>query len=1713
MSVGWVFVCCLALGLADCTLPTFGTGVVGSGLCVSGGVLPAAQSCNVTCNSNYTASGTNTYTCTGTTLSQTATLTCALSCFIVVPPYLIGAGPNPCPQVGPLARNTACNVTCDTANGFNSANTGSMYSCDNQGRTTNSTTRCTPCLLPQMTPNNDLTSGCQSGQRLNASTSCNVVCNSNYTVSGGSSQFTCSGTGTLSTSSVTCQAVNCAFPTANSNVVRGGCAASIPANTSCTAQCASGYVTESGSGLVTCVSRIANSPSLVCAPGPCNVSIIGFTGVTTDSCVLGSMLPSGQSCTLKCLSGYMPQGPAAAQCSAGTFSVSIDCQPASCVVPALEMGVTIGNNNPRCNPGGTMNSGSNCNLACATGYSPTGDKSFSCNMGAITTTVPYPPWCSPNPCTVPNFPPNMVPNPTGSHNAACTASSSLSSSAVCDVTCGSGFTPSTQGTYYYSCFAGSFVAQPTGQCLPPGGCFFPPLGTGYVNGSCDGQPLANGSSCTVNCDTGYSGNASLSNSFTCLNGILTPPPRTCTPSSCSLPAMGPGVTGCVSNGVLASGQSCTMGCGAGSILASPSQNGSQYQCSYGTLTQSPSPFTASAFCEVGGCIVPPTPAGYAYTGFFRCVAGSVLADGSTCAGNCAASYSGSGNFVCTNGTVAPNYNCTASDCRYNVPPTPNTAGWLGNNAGVCNQSCALASGFQTLSSGACCEYTCAPGYTFAGGTLRYDCQVPPPNCGFFCDATPNAANLVCNPNPCTLPTTLGAGLDFGTCVSNGTLTGSGTGSSCTVACASTHYLSSGTTSYSCSLGNLTAATAVCLPRNCSLPASFSSQQFVGAVGGPNNNDCSVNEVLGSGAACDVSCPANFTSNGGTAAYSCLYGQRTDPTLVCTASADCALPTSFSPSMVPGAPTPCSLPGFLTNGTRCDVGCKAGFSASVGSTSYSCSNGTLSSPTLVCVPNACNVTLTANETGGNCTTLPSGTSCVSGCATGFTAKTITRSCYLGNLTTVGGNCTPAPCQLPLTFSEGVRGTGGNGCVANSQLTSGSNCDVTCSTGYTLNGTGTQYSCSLGNLTNPGINCLPARCLVPTVTGQVGDNSTGKACIPGQYVAHGDYCLWACDSANNYQGGAGYASNCSYGSFSSTSASCTNQYACVLPSFGPYVVPTSCGSPGDTLNYGATCNVACDTTGLFDVVGATGQNRFRFTCGTGGQFAPAYTYQCVPLPCSLPYDLGANTTNGTCVAATRLDSGSSCTVACASGYSMSPANALSYTCEAGILTSPGTCIRPTECAVPSFVNSHYAGASQGDVFACAEGQALTSGSKCNVGCVSTFTPNAGTTVFSCNAGVLTSPTLVCTGPPCTLLNFTTSGYSSAQCVSGGTLAYGSSCTVSCAAPGYNATNTGTTQFVCGTTLTRPSLRCAAVPCKLPDALPSSLSSGSCSVGGTLAVGSGCNVACASSYSSNGTGTNRYQCDAGTPFGAAPVLSAPTFQCTANRCSLPSPMLAGYVTTGCAPNSVAANCSAECAQGFNSVVGGVVQPVVASCPANGGQFVFTGCSADLPCNINPKAGYNITCVGPITPGNCTGTVCTSGYYGTPILGCSRAGNAMSFTGCTACLTTCPAGRGSSPCNTTYQSPCTNCSANTYNNGTTLACLPCPPSKCSAPGSSVCDLVCPLQEASKGDSISDGALAAAIIVPLLVVALVVLAIWNWKRQRKGSVGLAKSEKAHGGD
>jgi hypothetical protein len=148
---------------------------------------------------------------------------------------------------------------------------------------------------------------------------------------------------------------------------------------------------------------------------------------------------------------------------------------------------------------------------------------------------------------------------------------------------------------------------------------------------------------------------------------------------------------------------------------------------------------------------------------------------------------------------------------------------------------------------------------------------------------------------------------------------------------------------------------------------------------------------------------------------------------------------------------------LASGSTCQPTCNEGYTVSGTS---SCYNGAVTAAT--CSGSPCDASA-APENGkvGTCTsTLASGSTCQPTCNTGYTVSG-TSSCTLGALT--AATCSASPCDASAAPENGEVGT------CTSTLASGSTCQPTCNTGYTVSGTS---SCLAGTFTSAVCSVAPS-----------------------------------------------------------------------------------------------------------------------------------------------------------------------------------------------------------------------------------------------------------------------------------------------------------------------------------------------------------------------------------------------------------------------------------------------------------------------------------------------------------------------------------------------------------------------------------------------------------------------------------------------------------------
>jgi hypothetical protein len=205
------------------------------------------------------------------------------------------------------------------------------------------------------------------------------------------------------------------------------------------------------------------------------------------------------------------------------------------------------------------------------------------------------------------------------------------------------------------------------------------------------------------------------------------------------------------------------------------------------------------------------------------------------------------------------------------------------------------------------------------------------------------------------------------------------------------------------------------------------------------------------------------------------------------------------------------------------------------------------------------------------------------------------------------------------------------------------------------------------------------------------------------------------------------------------------------------------------------------------------------------------------------------------------------------------------EWGMVASPSSSQSlSTGCSIP---NTFGAGVVGGDTTACITGSLLDSGNRCDVKCDKGYKTLSGTKEYSCDDGAMTRGTLECGPITCKIPASLGKGIRAAPfkgCSAGENLSASKSCSVECDA-GYEV-NSGNGAYSCSDVgvLSRASLDCNPVTCKLPrsfgDHVEGSGTEG-CESGGTILSGTSCHTTCSPGYKKQ-RGSGTYSCsDGGT------------------------------------------------------------------------------------------------------------------------------------------------------------------------------------------------------------------------------------------------------------
>ncbi|KAL5261524.1 hypothetical protein ACHWQZ_G007290 [Mnemiopsis leidyi] len=134
--------------------------------------------------------------------------------------------------------------------------------------------------------------------------------------------------------------------------------------------CNSGF-TISGSSTITCTNgQLSEFPS--CQPSPCNEPTIQ-DGTLTPS---GSTIDSGSNYQVSCNSGFTISGSPTITCTNGQLSEFPSCQPSPCNKPTIQDGTLTPS-------GSTVESGSNYQVSCNSGFTISGSPTITCTNGQL----------------------------------------------------------------------------------------------------------------------------------------------------------------------------------------------------------------------------------------------------------------------------------------------------------------------------------------------------------------------------------------------------------------------------------------------------------------------------------------------------------------------------------------------------------------------------------------------------------------------------------------------------------------------------------------------------------------------------------------------------------------------------------------------------------------------------------------------------------------------------------------------------------------------------------------------------------------------------------------------------------------------------------------------------------------------------------------------------------------------------------------------------------------------------------------------------------------------------------------------------------------------------------------------------------------------------------------------------------------------------------
>ena len=1364
-SDGWVGGFCASAPPCTVTAPTGGT----LGDCALDGVLRHGATCSLDCDEGFTLSGTQP-SCDGGILTESVVCTPDNCTDISLIPHADWGTCTLNSTDGTIGHGSTCEFDCDEGYVLS----GPPITCS--AGSASASPACLPTDCADIHPPlNGRPGTCREDGTLGHTASCELACDDGYTISGGDASCLA---GALTSAHTTCSQLGpykpcygkcihqddvCTIPVllllGCSNIpwfktcASGDC---VPIGQQCpdTGACSvlPGFVTCAGTDGACVPDRrlcpqpepeVANSVAIpaICTPDDCTGNFPPCNAVV-ETCANDGTLAHGDSCTMACENGYTLTGQQPA-CFAGTVTESVTCTPDHCAGIVAPQNGTLGS----CNADGKLLHGTSCELACDDNYTLTGQQP-SCRTGVLTSSVV----CSENvdcegswqdcalDCADKLF---IVSVEQSGNGAACPFSNATG--AMCEIgdgacrgTCLDDADCGTHGSCIIDgeaecAMVPGFVACEPGACVPAGQ-------------RCPQDPNSQVCSCSDGYAAGY-----CTKALGC-TGIV--------------PPVGGSYGDCPVDGSLPHGDSCTMGCNAGSTLSLVAGEPARTSCDAGVAL---SPGT----CLRDDCsgVVPP-----ANGAMGTCSAD--LAHGASCQLACNAGYSIVGRQpFCSAGTLFGAISCIPNDCDSNLAPTTTLQLPLrlgGGSTLVASAGTCPIDGI--LRHGESCQMQCKPGFVFDG-------QQP------SCALGVVDSSVACLPSNC-------AGIQapdnggMGDCNADGSLAHN---AQCTLEC-DTGYTAVGEQPL-CWAGEVL-STLVCSADGCTGVAPPASGLW---------GSCAQNGTLRHGQSCELQCDGGYSMSGDQP--SCNLG-------VLTESAVC------SPDACEGVSAPshgsigdCPTDGVLAHGASCSFDCLPGYTLS--GVQPACSAGALTT-SVVCEPNDCSGTI-APEFGtlGNCSAsgaLVHGASCLYECDSGYTLQGHQPTCNAGTLAQ-SAVCAPNSCTGIVAPEHGGLNTCprdgyvidcriitgfvkcGESCIPSSQqctggpLPHGESCQLACNSGYTI--TDPVVSCAAGTRTTlpqclEDMDCAgewsacAADCGDKTYSVTTPQSGGGAACdVPNGRTA-------ACERSDGQCVGA-----CSADSDCNDHGTCTGN-VCVC----------------DTGYSGAYCSRQSDCSGI-----AAPANGGMGDCPLSGTLAHG---ESCSLHCSTGYTISGDQpscTQGTLSAAPTCapdidcaGSWSTCLVDCAdkvftvttaqsgSGNPCEAADGGTMACERGAGACVGDCLTDSRCNHGTCTNqicqcdSGYSGAycaspdgctgisapAHGGHGSCASDGSLAHGQTCSHACDAGYTLT-GAQQPLCTAGVVATD-ITCEPSSCVGVTAPTDG-NLGNCASDGTLAHGASCALSC------------------------------------------------------------------------------------------------------------------------------------------------------------------------------------------------------------------------------------------------------------------------------------------------------------------------------------------------